>query len=319
MFLPATSVFSVSCPSLALWLVLLMAWGPECLSAGQVNEYPKKIPLDHVSNCIQVTEAVYSGGVPEGERAFLELQKLGIKTIISVDGMKPDVSTAKRYQLRYVHLPHGYDGISKQRVLEIAKGLMDLPKPIFIHCHHGKHRSPAATASACLSLGWIDRTNALDVLRVAGTNPNYRGLFASVTNAGEISKAEVERVQVRFEEVASLPPLIETMVAMDEQLERMLGLNSEIAQDTKKRSALADNVLLLSDHYAELHRSSVAEKMPTGYLNLLQDGASICKELEASLRANETEFKPLVERLKSNCVQCHQQYRDNRTLDGNQP
>lgn len=304
---------------LALWLVLLVACGRDRLHADQGAGSPKRIPLAHIKNCIQVTESVFSGGVPEGPEAFEELQKLGIKTIISVDGMKPDVKTANRYHLRYVHLPHGYDGISKQRLLEIAKGLVDLPKPIFIHCHHGKHRSPAATASACLSLGWIDQTTALEVLRVAGTNPNYRGLFDSVAKAREVSLAEVERVEARFEEVASLPPLIETMVEMDEHLERLLGLDAAVARDPTRRSALADQVLLLSDHYSELYRSSIAEKMPTGYLKLLQEGEAICAELESGLRSTESEQKPLVDRLKSNCIQCHQQFRDNRPLERNQP
>lgn len=310
---------SLTCSLLALWLVLQMSWGGGRLVAEQVAGYPKRIELEHVKNCIQVTDTVFSGAVPEGEKAFEELQKLGIKTIISVDGMKPDVNTAKRFGLRYVHLPHGYDGISKQRVLEIAKGLVDLPKPIFIHCHHGKHRSPAATASACLSLGWIAPTKAMDVLQLAGTNPNYRGLFASVTKAGDFSRAEVDRVQVRFEEVASLPPLIETMVAMDEHLEHFIQLDAAAARDSSKRNVLADEVLLLSDRYAELHRSSVEERKPAGYLQLLKDGEAICSELESGLRSSERELKPLVERLKSNCAHCHQQYRDNSPLEGKQP
>lgn len=309
----------VSFSTLSLWLALLVTMGAEGMYADQGTVYPKRIPLAHVKNCIQVTDAVFSGGVPEGAEAFEELQKLGVKTIISVDGMKPDVNTAKRYQLRYVHLPHGYDGISKQRVLEIAKGMVDLPKPIFIHCHHGRHRSPAATASACVTLGWIDQAQALDVLRVAGTNSNYRGLYASVAKAGEFSKAEVEQVQVRFEEVASLPPLIETMVAMDEHFERLLGMDTEVARDPTRRNSLADQVLLLSDHYAELYRSSVAERMPTGYLKLLQEGEAICTELESGLRSTERELMPLVERLKSNCIHCHQRFRDNRPFERKQP
>ncbi|MEZ6081685.1 MAG: hypothetical protein R3C56_40245 [Pirellulaceae bacterium] len=58
---------------------------------------------------------------PEGAAAFNELVQLGVKTIITVDGAQPDVATAKQFGLRYVHLPHGYDGIPENRVAELAK------------------------------------------------------------------------------------------------------------------------------------------------------------------------------------------------------
>jgi protein tyrosine phosphatase (PTP) superfamily phosphohydrolase (DUF442 family) len=275
--------------------------------------YPKRIPLEHVKNCIQVTEGIYSGGVPEGVRAFEELQRLGIKTILSVDGMKPDVSTAKKFHLQYVHLPHGYDGISTERLHEIAKGLQDLPKPIFIHCHHGKHRSPAATAAACVLLGWITSANATEVLKVAGTNPNYRGLFTTVVNAKPLSRAELSRIAPRFEEVAALPPLVETMVAMDEILEKLDRQAVNASNDPREYSDMADQVLLLTDHYTELHRTSKEAALPASYLEFLKIGELICTDLEFSLRSRASSVKPLVERLKSNCIDCHRQFRDNRS------
>src|SRR5258706_10041968 len=74
----------------------------------------KKLPARHLPNALQVHPQVISGGQPEGEAGFVELKGLGIKTIISVDGAKPDVEMAKKYGLRYVHLPHGYDGIPEE-------------------------------------------------------------------------------------------------------------------------------------------------------------------------------------------------------------
>ncbi|AMV31035.1 hypothetical protein VN12_02890 [Pirellula sp. SH-Sr6A] len=289
-------------------------------SDGADSNYPKRIRLEHVPNCIQVTDGVYSGGLPEGEKGFEELQALGVKTIISVDGMTPDIGTAKKFQLRYVHLPHGYDGISTGRMLEIAKGLHTLPKPIFIHCHHGKHRSPAATAAACVTLGWIDQSTANKVLQVAGTNPNYRGLISSVTNARAIPSADLDKVEGKFQEIAAVPPLIETMVAMDEHFEAIAKIDPSLSQDHKSRTVLADRVLLMTDHYTELQRMAEQENAPKEYQNLLKVGESVCVELETELRQPSTaakplDVKPLVERLKSNCTSCHQLFRDNRTPD----
>ena len=66
------------------------------------KEFPP-IPGTELHNAHRVTEKVLSGAAPEGEAAFRKLRDLGVKTIISVDGAKPDVELARRYGLRYVH------------------------------------------------------------------------------------------------------------------------------------------------------------------------------------------------------------------------
>ncbi len=93
---------------------------------------------------------------------LLKSQAMGIKTVISVDGAKPNVELANRFGLRYVHNATWLRWISETRGLELAKAVRDLPGPIYIHCHHGKHRSPAAAAVACLGAGLIqaDQANA---------------------------------------------------------------------------------------------------------------------------------------------------------------
>src|SRR5688500_5709584 len=99
---------------------------------------PKKLAAEHLPNPWQDHPKVISGGLPEGDKAFKELADLGVKTVISVDVAKPDVALAKKYGLRYVHLPHGYDGVPELRAKELAKAVRDLPGPVYIHCHHGK-------------------------------------------------------------------------------------------------------------------------------------------------------------------------------------
>src|SRR5262245_25679022 len=93
------------------------------------NSKIQKLDLRHLPNALQVHEKVISGGMPEGDDSFAELQTLGIKTIISVDGAKPDVEMAQKYGMRYVHLPHGYDGVPESRAKELAKAVRDLPGP----------------------------------------------------------------------------------------------------------------------------------------------------------------------------------------------
>src|SRR4051812_35836928 len=74
------------------------------------NAYPT-IPHPSLTNAHRVTPKVLSGAEPEGDAGFAALRDLGVKTVLSVDGAKPDVDLAHEHGLRYVHLPIGYGGV----------------------------------------------------------------------------------------------------------------------------------------------------------------------------------------------------------------
>jgi protein tyrosine phosphatase (PTP) superfamily phosphohydrolase (DUF442 family) len=107
-----------------------------------------RLEISGIHNAFRVTDKVYSGSQPEGDEAFVALAKLGVKTIISVDGSKPDVEAAHKHGLRYIHLPFGYDGVPTNRIVELAKAAETLSGPIFVHCHHGLPRGPTAVAAS---------------------------------------------------------------------------------------------------------------------------------------------------------------------------
>jgi hypothetical protein len=102
-----------------------------------------------LGNVHEIAPGVFSGAVPHGGEAFRELSRRGVRTVISADGGKPDVDAARRYGLRTVPLPIGYDGIPAERALEPAKALTELPGPFYLHCHHGtaKPADPATLRS----------------------------------------------------------------------------------------------------------------------------------------------------------------------------
>jgi len=86
-----------------------------CQPPGVPAAFMHKLPAKHLPNAYRLHEKVISGGQPEGAEAFAELRALGVKTIVSVDGAKPDVELARTYGLRYVHLPIGYNGVPAER------------------------------------------------------------------------------------------------------------------------------------------------------------------------------------------------------------
>ena len=139
----------------------------------------EKLEKRGLPNLHRLTNRVYFGGQPKTDSGFASLRELGVQTVISVDGMRPDVSSGRKFNLRYVHLPHGYDCVPEQRVLDIARAITTLPGPVYIHCHHGHHRSPAAAACGCIAAGLIPPGTGQIVLTSAQTGKEYSGLYRS--------------------------------------------------------------------------------------------------------------------------------------------
>src|SRR6516164_9740614 len=106
---------------------------PQTPQAEQSRSDTTKIDAPGLHNVYRITDKLFSGSSPEGDEGFRSLHELGIKTVISVDGARPDVGSAHKYGIRYVHLPFGYDGIPRQRVVALAKAVRDLPGPFYIH------------------------------------------------------------------------------------------------------------------------------------------------------------------------------------------
>jgi protein tyrosine phosphatase (PTP) superfamily phosphohydrolase (DUF442 family) len=279
------------------------------------------LDLPGVPNAIQIHQRVISGGLPQGEAAFAALARAGIKTIISVDGARPDVESARKHGLRYVHLPHGYDGISEQRLKDLAKAIQELPGPIYIHCHHGKHRSPAAAAAGCVAAGLVSQSSALSVLEMAGTSPNYRGLFQAVKQAKPLDKAQIADHRVAFQEVAPIPPLAAAMVEIDEIFERLKLLAAAGWGRLPGHPDLdaAHEVLLLREQYRELARQESVAGRPAAFRAMLAEAEATAGEWESALRQwqRSSRQQPVPEsvgrlylRAAEQCRRCHERFRD---------
>lgn len=280
-----------------------------------------KLESDHLPNPVRIHERVISGGLPEGDAAFEELAGLGIKTVISVDGMTPDVATAARYGLRYVQLPHGYDGIPERRAQELAKAVRDLEGPIYIHCHHGKHRSPAAAAIACVCAGLIPSDQAPRVLEVAGTNPGYRGLYEAARNAAAFEDAFLDELEVDFQEVQEIPPMADAMVQLGHAHDRLKAVAAAGWTTPPDHPDLepAHEALLLRELYTELLRTDEVAEYPSDFRDWLKESEATAEELEAVLRKWQATAPPseppqqlatLADRISANCKACHVEYRD---------
>ena len=185
---------------------------------------PERLDLPGVENAYRLSPRLYSGGEPRGKQAFAALKALGIKTVISVDGATPDAETARRYGIRYVHLPAGYDGIPREQAVRIIKAARTLSGPVFVHCHHGKHRGPAAVAICGLANEAWTKEQAVSWLERAGTATDYRGLYEAARGFAPPTATELERAGGEFPERAKVPAFVEIMVRVDGHWDRLKAI-----------------------------------------------------------------------------------------------
>jgi protein tyrosine phosphatase (PTP) superfamily phosphohydrolase (DUF442 family) len=277
---------------------------------------PPKIQAAGLHNVYRITDKLMSGSSPDGDAGFKSLKELGVKTVISVDGAKPDIVHAHKYGLRYVHIPFGYDGIPRQQVLRLARAVRDLPGPIYIHCHHGVHRGPAAAAAIHLCLDESCTVEqALEEMRRAGTDPRYKGLYGSVRTTVRPAAKELDAVSAAFPEVEKVSDLASLMVQIDarwDNLKRAKAASWETPADHPDVDPPHEAVQL-----AELFQEA-ARLRHDDQENLRQrfdEARKEAGELEQVLKGKERKVtRQLADKafakIGTSCSQCHANYRD---------
>lgn len=258
-------------------------------------------------NYRRVSDRLCSGGTPNPS-GFAWLKVEGVKTIISVDGATPDVAEAETHGLRYVHLPVGYDGISRDRSLQLAKAVRDLPGPVYVHCHHGKHRGPAACAAIQLILDPMFTAEDADkLMKDAGTDPKYTGLIGLPKTLTRPTAEELDRVPNDFPKAVAVPDLTKRMVAIDEVWDR-LKLVKAAGWVTPKEHPDLDpphEAVQLTEHYRESARLPAAKGMP------FAEAEAAATELRTALRARDSaKADAAFARSAKACSTCHSAHRD---------
>ncbi len=316
-------------PSLpALWL-LLATWlsptPPSLRAADATRPLPpgiRRLEAPGIHNLFAVATNLYSGSAPESDEAFAALARLGVRTVISVDGARPDVEAARRHGLRYVHVPHGYDGIGAELQARLIQATRVLPGPAFVHCHHGKHRGPSAAAIICLgNQGW-DAARADAFLRAAGTATNYGGLYGTVRQFVRPTADQLRAVGPEFPEVARVPDLVASMVELDARWERLKSIRKAgyVTPPDSPDLVPAQEVVLLREHYREARRLAESVRLGPDFLARLEAAESAGHEAERLLRevrgplpeADRAPLEAAFDRLGRDCTACHVRYRDAR-------
>ncbi|HEX2477338.1 MAG TPA: hypothetical protein VHK01_21460 [Lacipirellulaceae bacterium] len=272
-------------------------------------DVPKSEPAG-LHSVMKVTSRLYSGSEPHGEEGIASLQKLGVKTIVSVDGAKPQVELARKYGLRYVHIPIGYDGVPEEAGQMLARLVREAEEPFYVHCHHGKHRGPAAATVACIAAGDMNNKQAREILVRAGTSKDYVGLWRDV-DAYTPPPADAELPELV--EVAE----VESFTAAMAQVDRAFD-NLKLCGDAKW-TVPADHpdivpvqeALLLQEGLHEAGRTA-GEDYDERLKKWLTEAEALAVELRSALQSEDVNLaneRALL--IEQSCKQCHTRYRDN--------
>ena len=275
-------------------------------------------------NVVAFGPGCWSGSMPEGDAGFASLQSWGVRTVISVDGAVPDVARAARFGLRYVHLPIGYDGFDDARKLELVRAVRDLPGPIYIHCHHGKHRSAGAAAAVAASLGWMSPQAAIARMKVSGTSESYPGLYRCAATAQVLAAALIDSAPAQWPAVTRPSGMVESMVAIDDAMERIkvvekagwkVPASHPDLAPTADAGAIADHLRLLAQDGRPRDDAARA-----AFAAILATSLSAAEKLESDLAAEAAVDRPArlsadLQALRATCTACHAAHRDARRTE----
>ncbi|MCC7377351.1 MAG: hypothetical protein IT581_22000 [Verrucomicrobiales bacterium] len=317
-----TSVFSPRFPgwSLSWWVGAFVAVVISALPIHAADPVFEALPTTNLHNVFRLSPQLLSGSAPEGKEGFAELARLGVRTLLSVDGSTPDVATAHQFGMKYVHLPHGYDGIPNDLQVRLAKAGQSLPGPIYVHCHHGKHRGPVAAAVLCLAEGRWDTPIAERWLQAAGTSPQYAGLYEVVRRFQRPTAESLKLASPDFPEVSKVPGLVEAMVDIDLRWDHLkLVQKAGYAVPTSHPDLQPpQEAVLLWEHYREARRWPETQSRGTNFVRQLETSETLATNLEQQLRAWSSQPSPdlraqldaSMARIGKACIDCHREHRD---------
>jgi protein tyrosine phosphatase (PTP) superfamily phosphohydrolase (DUF442 family) len=302
-------------PGRKLAIIALLAGWIGCSGpAPKPTPDPQPVQADGLHNVFRLSDRLISGSSPEGDAGFAALQQLGVRTIVTVDGAVPDVAAAEKHGMRYVHLPVGYDGIPRDRVLALAKAVRDLPGPVYLHCHHGQHRGPAAAAvvQLCLDPTWTAET-AASWMKAAGTDPKYTGLTGLPAKLSKPTSAELDAASSDYPPKADVSDLTRLMVAVDERWDHLKLVKDA---DWKQPPGHPDidpphEALQLTELYREAARLSAVKARGAELLKHFFEAETATNELAMALRTQSPEAAgKAFGRVQSACSSCHAAHRD---------
>ena len=269
------------------------------------------IESTNLPRLLKLSDRVYSGAEPKIEQSFAELSERGIRTLICVDGAKPKVEWADKFGLRYIHIPIGYDGIKAEQAAAFISVVRNCDGPFYFHCHHGRHRGPAAAAIAFMADSQCGAESGLAVLTEAGTSEHYPGLWRDVKIYQDWSDLKIPE---KLPEVAKVDDFNSGMAVLD----RLWDETKLVKKANWKSSAEHPDLdpqrttLILAQAFEDLDSITPAayssEALYAEQMTVAKNASSRLVQALKNSDANST--AEAYGQIRKSCKECHFRYRD---------
>ena len=272
------------------------------------------VHLPGLHNVVTYADRYVGGGQPEGREGLETLAAMGIKTVISVDGAKPDAELAAKLGMTYVHLPISYDTITKDRQQELAQAIASCEGPIYLHCHHGKHRSAAALGSALVLCGTLTPDVAQQRMQVSGTAKEYTGLWKVVADGKPLDSAHLKVDPKSFPSVSKVSGMVATMTEIDNVFDNVKVANKAEWTVPKDHPDLVPQkeTKRLAALFAQIAKEPDCAKFGAEFAAKMERSVAASKALDEALLANDlTTAKAQYLLIEKGCKECHKAHRDN--------
>jgi len=281
------------------------------------------VETDGLHNVFRLSDDIISGSEPHGEAALEDIARMGVKTVLSVDGKVPDAETAAKYGLRYVHVPIQYKGITDDQVAQIAKTFRELPGPFYVHCFHGKHRGPAAAAIGRVALDGVSREEAIAEMRQwCGTSSKYEGLYRTIAVKAVPTAAETAKYDFDFESAHKFEGTRTAMIPMGRHFDNVTALKkagwkvdpahpdidplqeaTQLHQLFEACQKMDDTAAYADDYHNWMQASFDASAQLVHFLTDCKAEACTPEEVSKELAA-------AYDVVSKACTDCHKAYRD---------
>lgn len=266
--------------------------------------------LEHVA---ELMPGVISGGEPQGEAGYASLAAMGVRTVISVDAVPPPAEIARKVGIRVVHLPIGYDGVPEQTRLAMAKALTELDGPVYVHCHHGEHRGPAALVAGAVCAGSIDTQRALEFMTLTGVSKSYGGLWRDVEATSVVDPIDLHLMDISLPVQADIGGYAGAMALISRSNDRLklVAANGWEVPDDHPDLAPGSDLGLIHNLLRSLRDDADSIAYGVEHGTYLERSIVMAGEAEKAYKAGETaKAAEAFKGLAASCKDCHAKYRD---------
>ena len=271
--------------------------------------------FEGLSQVVAFQDSLYSGSKPSGLQGMESLMNMGVNTIICVDGVPPDVKSAKEYGIKTIHLPLKYSAPSKSQIFDLTTATkMGLERGnVYIHCHYGKHRSAASSALVSIALGFLSIEEAKDRMRVCETSAAYKGLWDAVEKQQVINEAHLIEDEKRFPSCVSPEGITAQMVAIDDAMNRLLrvqDLNWNVPA-THPDIAPAADAGFIADMFRQMQLKQVSPYAQHDFTTQVINAMHHVSGLEEALIEHESPevLHRYMRSVEESCLNCHAAFR----------